>query len=81
MGWIDPQERMILQQHECARSGVREEGLEYGIRLDTSACRSNRGASQMVRVMDVKGLTLYVTTLSPPDLRHIVKAEEHRMLE
>jgi membrane-bound serine protease (ClpP class) len=38
-------------------------------------------AGQRVRVMAVKGLTLYVAPLSPPDLRHIVKAEEHLQLD
>ena len=38
-------------------------------------------AGQKVRVMAVKGLTLYVAPLSPPDLRHIAKAEEQRLLE
>lgn len=38
-------------------------------------------AGQRVRVMAVKGLTLYVAPLSPPDLRHIVKADEHLQLE
>lgn len=38
-------------------------------------------AGQRVRVMAVKGLTLYVAPLSPPDLRRVVQAEEHLQLD
>ena len=59
---------VTLQGEGCAAKKF----LAPGVRIE---------AGQQVRVLDVRGLTLYVTPLSPPDLRYLVRAEERRMLE
>ena len=65
---LTPMGRVTLQGEDWAARNF----LAPGERIE---------AGQKVRVMAVKGLTLYVTPLSPPDLRQIVKAEEHLQLD
>lgn len=65
---LTPKGRVLLQGENWAAKNF----LAPGERIE---------AGQRVRVMAVKGLTLYVAPLSPPDLRHVAKAEEHLQLE